>query len=377
MNIGCTKKLLDELKLKPGDSAEENPLFSWHANLLLIHRRKAVLLVNDKTRYSSLLFGLKASNFRSLGKLITAAIRETLLAEGILPEVVELYMKEAGEITFTNTTSKSVLAHMNQLARITQLEDPQEYDTDNLNQIDFNLRMADYPLKIEGFYKYPRELFIKNLMQLAKDEGCYQTTGIISVESYQFLVTLCLENHKVWRRIIVPADITFRKFHFAIQSAVGWRDCHLHEFQILDKSKTIAGIVSSEEELDNNDITDFPVELDIKTKLSKYLPEFSHMIYVYDYGDYWEHHIQLEKVIADYQQNYPACIEGEGNCPPEDVGGEGGYEAFLEVMNDPNHPDYFDLLSWSRTQLYSDFDIEKVNWRLDSSLYKRNYLESY
>lgn len=59
--------------------------------------------------------------------------------------------------------------------------------------------------------------------------------------------------------------------------------------------------------------------------------------YVYDFGDDWRHKIELEKIIDDYQFGYPTILEGEGACPPEDVGGIPGYEEFLRVWNDPKH----------------------------------------
>ena len=36
----------------------------------------------------------------------------------------------------------------------------------------------------------------------------------------------------IWRRIIVPETMTLGKLHDAIQAAMGWCDCHLHEFEI-------------------------------------------------------------------------------------------------------------------------------------------------
>ncbi|MCC7318244.1 MAG: hypothetical protein IT219_06890 [Bacteroidales bacterium] len=33
-------------------------------------------------------------------------------------------------------------------------------------------------------------------------------------------------------------------------------------------------------------------------------------------------------------------------CPPEDCGGVPGYYRLLEVMADPKHPDYADMLDW-------------------------------
>ncbi len=56
--------------LKPKDLNEQEPssgiLGTWHANLLLINRRKYVLFVNDKTLFNFLIAGVKKEQ---LGKL--------------------------------------------------------------------------------------------------------------------------------------------------------------------------------------------------------------------------------------------------------------------------------------------------------------------
>ena len=45
---------------------------------------------------------------------------------------------------------------------------------------------------------------------------------------YQFKITLCEIEPKIWRRIQVPGNYNFHKFHLAIQHAMGWTDSHLH-----------------------------------------------------------------------------------------------------------------------------------------------------
>lgn len=40
----------------------------------------------------------------------------------------------------------------------------------------------------------------------------------------------------------------------------------------------------------------------------------------------------LEDVIFDYDKNYVCCIDGHGDAPPEDVGGEGGFEEFIIII---------------------------------------------
>jgi hypothetical protein len=51
--------------------------------------------------------------------------------------------------------------------------------------------------------------------------------------------------------------------------------------------------------------------------------------------------------------------------PPEDVGGIPGYEDFLEVMANPSHPEYAQMVQWCGGSFDpSAFDLHEVNQRL-------------
>ena len=64
-------------------------------------------------------------------------------------------------------------------------------------------------------------------------------------------------------------------------------------------------------------------------------------VYEDDFGDSWEHEILVEKILpAEAEMAYPHCLKGKRACPPEDVGGVWGYEAFLEAIRDPAHEEY-------------------------------------
>jgi hypothetical protein len=68
--------------------------------------------------------------------------------------------------------------------------------------------------------------------------------------------------------------------------------------------------------------------------------------YVYDCGDHWQHSIQLEERILFEQPQFPSCIAGERTCPPEDVGGPGGYERMLKELADPSDDEYESFIEW-------------------------------
>jgi hypothetical protein len=47
-----------------------------------------------------------------------------------------------------------------------------------------------------------------------------------------YLIKVTLLGTQIWRRLLVPANITLAYFHHVLQSAMGWYDDHMHEFRI-------------------------------------------------------------------------------------------------------------------------------------------------
>ena len=69
--------------------------------------------------------------------------------------------------------------------------------------------------------------------------------------------------------------------------------------------------------------------------------------YLYDFGDSWEHEVLVEKVLsAEAGVDYPICIKAKRACPPEDCGGSWGYQEFVEIIQDTEHPEHASMLEW-------------------------------
>jgi hypothetical protein len=51
---------------------------------------------------------------------------------------------------------------------------------------------------------------------------------------YQLKITLEEIEPPIWRRVLVPAGITFHKLHKIIQAAFGWQNYHLFNFDFGD-----------------------------------------------------------------------------------------------------------------------------------------------
>jgi hypothetical protein len=85
--------------------------------------------------------------------------------------------------------------------------------------------------------------------------------------------------------------------------------------------------------------------------------------YTYDFGDNWEHTIQIEKVVdAEPGIRYPRCIDGKRACPPEDCGGAWGYGDFLKAIQDPKHSEHEEMTEWIGGEFDpEEFDLAAVN----------------
>lgn len=178
---------------------------------------------------------------------------------------------------------------------------------------------------------------------------------------YQFKITLKFVKPKIWRRVQILGSCTFQDLHNAIQSAMGWYDCHLHQFEM--KTYDHNGMIIGAEECD---------KLETKTKISKYFQFIQDKaLYEYDFGDGREHEIVLEKILPQViDDKYPKCIAGKRACPPEDCGGVWGYEDLLNIIKDPKHERYEELTQWLDDDFDpKDFDPAAVDFRrLDISM---------
>jgi hypothetical protein len=144
----------------------------------------------------------------------------------------------------------------------------------------------------------------------------------------------------VWRRLLVPADITLPKLDRVIQTALGWTNSHLHEFVINGTHYAV---------LDPEWVDDLPHVDERRVVLHDALGRGTRCFdYVYDFGDDWHHLVLVEDLYPDRPKSVSSvrCIGGENACPPEDVGGASGYAEFLAAIADPRHEEHQNYLTW-------------------------------
>lgn len=180
---------------------------------------------------------------------------------------------------------------------------------------------------------------------------------------YQIQISLKGFKPKIWRRIVVPSDILMPDLHKIIQTVMGWTNSHLHQFIKNRKFYSLP----YEDNWDELPINDYR-----KIKLNYFLKkENDKLIYEYDFGDGWEHEILLEKTLPDNSNfQYPECLKGKMNCPPEDCGGVWGYSDMLEILKNPKHKEYEEYIEWLGGEFDPEhFDKDEVNEILKSQDY--------
>src|SRR5438477_1769213 len=138
-----------------------------------------------------------------------------------------------------------------------------------------------------------------------------------TVKLYEIKIALMDLAPMIWRRVSVPCDITLGDLHHVIQIAMGWEDCHLHEFLI--GRKRYGPVMADPFGFDDPAVDEDIVHLNGVAK-----PK-AKFIYHYDFGDDWRHEIHIEREVESASSKRQArCLAGENACPPEDCGGPYG-----------------------------------------------------
>lgn len=155
---------------------------------------------------------------------------------------------------------------------------------------------------------------------------------------YQLRIELKEVQPLVWRRLLVPENVTLAKLTVILQSAMGWHGGHLHEYIV---GRLHYGIP-------DQDWDDEPVLDERRVRLNTLVESGARRFkFLYDFGDGWEHTVKIEDLVVPSKEGkLIRCVGGENACPPEDVGGAHAYFDFLAAIRDPTHEEHRTLLEW-------------------------------
>src|ERR1700682_3104205 len=115
----------------------------------------------------------------------------------------------------------------------------------------------------------------------------------------------------IWRRVQAPGTLSLAACHDVIQTVFGWTDTHFHQFVIA--GRTHGQPDDFDEAVEDESGVSLAQAAGTRTK---------RFLYVYDFGDNWEHDVAVEKIVAGNSgSERPLCLGGKRPRPPEDCGG--------------------------------------------------------
>jgi hypothetical protein len=165
-----------------------------------------------------------------------------------------------------------------------------------------------------------------------------RSSPVAAADTVVVKVTLRGSTPPIWRRLRLPARTTLSTLHEILQSAFGWTDSHLHQFEAGGRrlSRPDFGLAEGVGEYADES----------RTRLADVLgAPGDRLRYEYDFGDSWEHDIVVEEVLSE-RSAAAVCVGGRRAGPPEDCGGVWGYAELCAIMADPGHPEHPERAEW-------------------------------
>ena len=381
MLIQCTKKLLDRMKVDPaaarkaGELFFEDDFFCWHANIITADRRKVLVFVNNSTRLTVIAYRPKPSVYKDPGEILKAGIRELFAALGIHDDVTERYIQKAGSCRITASGTKSQIARMNKMAEEVSWHSA-FFREDTLLQTTASVELAGFPVTEGKGYFIPQKRLCRELCRMM---GLNETDWekVRSARSYRLKVTIDLDNYDIYRIIEAPAQARFWQLHDAIQRSFGWFDYHLHMFTFYDdeviarqhrmyygKNRRLVILDYQDPEAEAyHDPEEYEIQKDRSLTLRDVFETRDSCVYSYDFGDDWEHVITVEERLDNGSDRF-RLLEMQGERPPEDVGGEGGFENYMRIISNESDPEYEATIRWAKVTKAKPETMEEINRKL-------------
>lgn len=178
-------------------------------------------------------------------------------------------------------------------------------------------------------------------------EGCLAGSRTV----HQLHVAVADIDPPIWRRLQVPSAMPLIRLSDVVCVVLDWSGEHLHSFTGV-AGEAHAGVNQRE----------------FRTTVADLLPAPGHQsTYTYDFGDWWQVHLTVEKILTRPQSRtfYPRATAGRRAGPAEDCGGVPGYEQLLKALRARKGWRYRQAREQHPGWGPEDFDLADINHQLE------------
>ncbi|WP_018759390.1 DUF6933 domain-containing protein [Paenibacillus terrigena] len=154
ITLRLTKDLLKDMKTTSIEDMNVPPLLSWHVNIYNLNKRKHIVFVNDLTRLTVIIDGIRTGQLERLKEKFLLILREYLLREGVKEDLINTYLEFGAEVVISKTNSRSVLGTMKEVTFF--IEDD---FSDNIKRLMWLNRIIHKPIDYKKPIDYFKESF--------------------------------------------------------------------------------------------------------------------------------------------------------------------------------------------------------------------------
>lgn len=155
-----TKDTLRDLNVKPETIEHIDSFYSWHVNFFTLYGRKHYVFMNDLSRLSLTVTGIRTNQANKLREIFKDHLKAYLAVEEIPEALAYYYLERCNEKAITKTDSRSVISTMNEIMLIMKtLETENDDFKDKDIRHKWNNRFIYKPID----YQHPIDVFVKEL----------------------------------------------------------------------------------------------------------------------------------------------------------------------------------------------------------------------
>lgn len=183
---------------------------------------------------------------------------------------------------------------------LANLNDSSRYSREKQELFTFSRAQLEVLNELTGFNDYQQ--FLESLdpqKSFDSDELDFDEMDFAEYSGYQIRVDLEGFKPPIWRRLILPAELSYQELHEILQAAFGWQDNHRWFFEAnTDRIEAdTAEIIAIDDDFDTLD----------------------RLLYVYDPDSDWTHQIKIEKRLEDESllANGVQLVKAVGDTPEE------------------------------------------------------------